>query len=185
MNYYQLLNYYFLRLVLLGCITCSMAFAQVVDLSGKAGNPLKSAKIIVLIFIRTDCPISNRYAPEIKRLAEKYQSRNLKFFLVYPGTDQSPELIKKHLVAFAFQVEAVRDPQLQLVKSLSVSVTPEAVVLKEGQMIYRGRIDNRFVGFGKMRTAPTLHDLEQVLEAVRQGKTVTKKTTKAIGCFIS
>ncbi len=185
MNFYQQLNIYFFQLVVLGCLTCCAGLSQIVDLSGKPIEPLKSAKVVVLIFVSTDCPISNRYAPEIKRLITKYQNQSTKFFLVYPGKDQAPAFIKKHLKEFALNVEAVRDPQLQLVKSLGVTVTPEAVVWTQGRMMYRGRIDNRFVAFGKMRAAPTSHDLEQMLEAIGKRKTVAKKRTKAIGCFIS
>ncbi len=164
---------------------CNSVSGQAVDLSGKATKPLKSANTVVLIFVKNDCPISNRYAPEIKRLTEKYQSHKIKFFLVYPGADQAPEVIKKHQTEFTFEVEALRDPKLQFIKSLGVSVTPEAVVWQRGRMMYRGRIDNRFVAFGKMRPAPTSHDLEMVLEAISKGKAVSKKVTKAIGCFIS
>ena len=56
---------------------------------------------------------------------------------------------------------------------------------KKWQMVYRGRIDDRYVAFGKMRPAPTVRDLEQVLEAIIAGKEVKTKVTKAVGCFIS
>ena len=166
-------------------LTCLSAFAQVVDESENSRASLKSAKTVVLIFVRTDCPISNRYAPELKRLAEKYKSEKVKFFLIYSGTEQTAELIKKHQSEFALVMEALRDPQQKIAKEFGVTVTPECVVWQQGKLIYRGRIDNRFVAFGKMRVAPTSHDLEQILEAVGKGKTVTKKITKAIGCFIS
>ena len=182
---FQRLHFYCFRLALLGYLTCCAALAQIVDLSGKPIEPLKSTKVVVLIFVRTDCPISNRYAPEIKRLAEKYQSEKIKFFLVYSGAEQTTEFIIKHHNEFALKLEAVCDPQLKFAKKLGMTVTPEAVVWAQNRLMYRGRIDNRFVAFGKMRAVPTSHDLENILTAVSQGKTVTKKITKAIGCFIS
>jgi peroxiredoxin len=159
------------------------AFAQVTDLAGKAVEPLKTqgATTVVLIFVRTDCPISNRYAPEIQRLADKYQAT---FYLVYPGADETVEAIQKHRKEYHYELEALRDPQHQLVKTAGVKVTPEVAVFRQGKLLYRGRIDNRFVAFGKMRPAPTSRDLQQVLEALRKGKPVTKRTTSAIGCFI-
>ncbi len=185
MNNFSRVNFNFFSLFLFCFFACRVASAQVVDESEKFRAPLKSANSVVLIFVRTDCPISNRYAPELKRLAEKYKSEKVKFFLVYSGTEQSAEFIKKHQSEFALPMEALRDPQLKLAKELGVSVTPEAVVWQQGKLVYRGRVDNRFVAFGKMRAAPTSHDLENVLEAVSKGKTVAKKITKAIGCFIS
>jgi thiol-disulfide isomerase/thioredoxin len=183
MNFQQL-HFYFLRFVLL-IIAATSVLAQVVDLLDNASDPLKSAKVVVLIFVRTDCPISNRYAPELKRLAEKYKSEKMKFFLVYSGSEQTAELIKKHQAEFGLTLEAWRDPQLKFAKEFGVTVTPECIVWQQGKLMYRGRIDNRFVAFGKMRDVPTSHDLEDILEAVSHGKIVTKKITKAIGCFIS
>jgi thiol-disulfide isomerase/thioredoxin len=162
------------------------AFAQVLDLAGKVVEPLKiqGDKTIVLIFVRTDCPISNRYAPEINRLAEKYAAANVKLYLIYPGADETVETIRKHRTDYDYKLEALRDPQHQLVKTTGVKVTPEVAVFRADKQLYRGRIDNRFVAFGKMRPAPTTRDLQQVLEALRKGKPVTKRTTSAIGCFI-
>ncbi len=41
-----------------------------------ATAPLSAAEPIrVLVFTTTDCPISNRYAPEIQRLAAKFSER--------------------------------------------------------------------------------------------------------------
>jgi hypothetical protein len=159
--------------------------AQVTDLSGKAVEPLKTqgANAIVLLFVRTDCPISKRYTPEIKRLAEKFATS--KFYLIYPGADESAEMIKQHHQDYDYKLEALRDPQHELVKTTGVKVTPEVAVYVAGTLVYRGRIDDRVAAFGKLRPAPTVRDLEEVLDAISKGKAVTKKTTTAIGCYIS
>src|SRR5271154_4950286 len=42
---------------------------SVLDLTGKARDPFTSqVRARVFIFVRTDCPITNRYAPELARL---------------------------------------------------------------------------------------------------------------------
>src|SRR5205809_1032070 len=53
------------------------AQSSVQDLSGAPIDPLQFApgKITVLVFVRTDCPISNRYAPTIKRLSAAYADK--------------------------------------------------------------------------------------------------------------
>ena len=58
----------------------------VLDLEGRAVDPLDApgATAVVLIFTRTDCPISNRYAPEVRRLYERFHDRGVRFWLVYP-----------------------------------------------------------------------------------------------------
>jgi hypothetical protein len=64
-------------------------------------------------------------------------------------------------------------------------VTPEvAVFSSQGKMIYHGRIDDRFVEFGRMRPAPTTHELEDAIAAVMAGKAVPNPSAPAVGCAI-
>jgi len=138
----------------------------------------------VYVFTTTDCPISNRYAPEIKRLAAKFEGQ-AKFVLVYPVPSDSPELIREHKKRFAYSIESIRDTDQKLVKTTHVSITPEVAVMKGDQLLYRGRIDDRYVELGKERPAPTKRDLEDALAAIVAGKSVASRETRAIGCILS
>jgi AhpC/TSA family len=175
-------------MALVGVSASASAQSRLLDLNGQEVDPLQAghAKAIVIIFIRTDCPISNRYAPEVRRLHEKFASVGVAFWLVYPDAGESVEVIRQHLNEYGYRLNALRDPHHALVKMTGVRVTPEAAVFVAGRLVYRGRIDNRFVAFGKTRPAPTAHDLEEVLDAIRKGRTpATEITTPAVGCFIS
>ena len=157
------------------------------DLDGRQVEPLraKDARAIVFIFIRTDCPLSNRYAPEVRRLHDKFAKSGVRFWLVYPDQGESGEIIRNHIKEYEYRLSALRDPEHNLVKITGAQVTPEAAVfLPGGRMVYRGRIDDRYVALGKAKPAPTTRDLEQVLEAILEGRQITNKTTAAIGCFI-
>jgi hypothetical protein len=70
------------------------------------------------------------------------------------------------------------------VKRAGVRTTPEAAVFVGGQLVYRGRIDDRFVDFGKMRAEAAQHDLEEVLAGIVAGKIPRYRETRAIGCAI-
>ena len=171
-----------------GCGKGTSSALTVFDLSGHRVDPFDAAdaKAIVFIFVATECPISNRYAPEIRRLSEKFARSGVKFWLVYPDPDISPDAIRKHLKEFNLSPDAVRDPQHDLVKLSQVRVTPEAAVFLPGRrLVYHGRIDNRYADFGKERPEATQHELETVLEAILQGKPVPYATTRAVGCYIS
>lgn len=169
-----------------GVADVSSAQLRLLDLSGQAVDPLQAdkGKAVVVLFIRTDCPISNRYAPEVRRLYEKFAANGVTFWLVYPDPDETVEMIRQHIKEYDYHLGALRDPGHALVKMTGVRVTPEAAVFLSRRLVYRGRIDNRYVAFGKARPAPTIHDLEQVLETILKGKTITNETTTAIGCFI-
>lgn len=140
--------------------------------------------LTVYVFTTTDCPISNRYAPEIQRLAAKFTD-TAKFILVYPVPTDTPSMIEAHRRTFAYQMPFVRDVRQELVRKTGVTVTPEVAVMSGGRLLYRGRIDDRYIEFGKDRAAPSRHDLEAALEAAIAGKPIAQKETRAIGCFIS
>ena len=144
-----------------------------------------TALITVLVFTTTDCPISNRYAPEIQRLASRFDGK-VQFKLVYPVPADDDTRIREHIRKFGYTFEWARDTNQQLVKQTGVSVTPEVAVFNtSGKMVYRGRIDDRYIAFGKDRPQPTVRDLERSLEAVLAGKAVPVAQTHAIGCILS
>lgn len=172
------------------CATTAAAQpAQVVDLDGRSVDPLQPAagrRATVLIFTATDCPISNRYAPEVRRLHETFASQGVRFALVYANAADQPDAIRQHVTTFGYPVEAVRDPGHALVRRAAATVTPEAAVFDQrGQLVYHGRIDDRYVDFGVDRPAPTTRDLHNVLAAIIDGAPVPVAATRAVGCFIS
>jgi hypothetical protein len=146
-------------------------------------NPVIAA---VLIFVSADCPVSNRYAPEIQRLYKEFSPKGIRFTLVYPNPSDDIEVIAKHLSDYGLPSITERDPTHLLVKKARATVTPEAVVLDNtDRIIYRGRIDDRFVELGRERPAATRHDLRNALDAVLAGKAVSPAQTQAVGCFIA
>ena len=161
-----------------------------VNLAGQPVDPFADpkAKVIVFLFIRADCPISNRYAPEVGRLFQEFASPSLPFHLVYVDPSETSQEIREHLRDYGYHGQALRDNEHSLVKITGVTVTPEAAVFVPGpsgwRMVYRGRIDDQYVDFGKTRPAPTTHDLEEVLQAIVRGRTMATQTTRAVGCFI-
>jgi hypothetical protein len=147
--------------------------------------PLSAAEPIrVLVFTTTDCPISNRYAPEIQRLAAKFSGKAT-FVLVYPVPADSPDVIREHHQKFGYSIESIRDTGHQLVKQSGVTVTPEVAVMAGVRMVYRGRIDDRYIELGRDRIKATRHDLEDALDALIAGKPVAQSETQAIGCFLA
>src|ERR1700753_2331444 len=75
--------------------------ASAVDLNGAAVDPLRASgeKIVVLVFVRVDCPISNRYAPTIQEIERRVKLENagrVAFWLVYPDRSESAEQIRRH-----------------------------------------------------------------------------------------
>ena len=165
------------------------AVRGVFDLDGRPIDPLAvptDTRAHVLVFTTTDCPISNRYAPEIQRLAAAYRERGVAFWLVYPVPGDTSDKIRTHAAQFGFQLPIARDTRAELVRHAAVTVTPEvAVITAGGAVAYRGRVDDRYVDFGRDRPAPTTRDLDQALTNLLAGRAIEPKTTRAVGCILS
>ena len=157
------------------------------NLSGKRLNPLAEGDpASVFLFLRSDCPISNRYAPEMRRLHESFSPRGVRFWLVYVDPQEKPESIQRHAQEYQVPGEILRDSHHNLVRLTGARVTPEAAVFDAGgSLVYRGRIDDRYPDFGKARAKPNRRDLMLALESVLQGEPVAEPETRAVGCFIA
>ncbi len=138
----------------------------------------------VLLFILADCPIANKFAPEISRIMKLYESNGVHFTVVHVDTNLSPEAAKRHAKEYGLDCTLVLDPTHSLAKRAGATVSPEAVVIAEkGQIVYRGRIDDRAVDYGKFRPEPKQLDLRVTLDLVLMGKPVKVLRTKAVGCI--
>lgn len=184
---------YFLAVLLPALIMVAKAPAQTEahgyaeDLKGKAVDPfdLASGHPTVLLFVRTDCPISNRYAPLLRKLSEKYRG-SVNFWLVYPDRAETAVQIRSHQQDFHYTIPALRDVHLSLVKRAQATITPEAAVFDPaGNLIYHGRIDNWYESPGRSRLAATSHELEDGIAAALSGRPMTPDHAGAVGCYIS
>jgi thiol-disulfide isomerase/thioredoxin len=157
------------------------------NLAGNPVDPLKSAsgKVVVLVFVRTDCPISNRYAPTIQKLSAEHEGKAT-FWLVYPSKSESAEVIRKHEREYGYKIPALRDPQHVLVKESMVQITPEVAVFDaQRHLVYHGRIDNLYEDIGRARSVATAHELDDAISAALSGKSLDVSATHGVGCYIS
>ncbi len=184
------------RVLLLGWVALGLGAAApagapadvvVPALDGTLAAPLAPADDVeatVLLFVMSDCPISNRYAPEVRRIHDAFAGR-VAFWLVYVDADRPVADLAEHRASFGYPFTAVRDAEGALAAAAGATVTPEAAVWDAaGRLVYRGRIDDRFVSFGVTRAAPTTRDLHGVLERIVAGERVPFQETRAIGCYI-
>lgn len=160
----------------------SLAFLALCGLS----FALAPHAVEVFLFVRTDCPITNRYAPELRRIAKEFQGRSVAFYLVYPDLSENKRAIENHMAEYGFPGTPLRDPDGRLEKKSHATTAPEAAVFDAaGNLKYHGRIDNRYVSPGVARSSATVHDLEDAISSVLAGKPVAHPETQAVGCSLS
>lgn len=169
------------------CSGAATADLELTDLSGTQLRPLdtKIHKATVLVFVWHTCPVANAYAPEIEKIYNDYKDREVALYLIQTDPDLKLEKAKKHANDYAFSMPVIIDRKHELVKHVGAKMTPEAaVLLPDGKLVYRGRIDDRQAALGRRRAAASEHDLRNTLDAILAGKKLVPRTTKAVGCYI-
>ena len=141
-------------------------------------------QIRVDIFLSIECPISNRYVPELNRLANTYQPRGIAFCAYFPEPGLTQIRLDQWAKDFAIQFPVVLDTKARQARSTGATLTPEAAIFKASRLLYRGRIDDRYVSWGKSRPEPSHRDLAETLDQLLAGKQPAPRFTKAWGCFI-
>ncbi|MBV8728593.1 MAG: redoxin domain-containing protein [Acidobacteriia bacterium] len=143
-------------------------------------------KAVVLLFVSTDCPLSNRYVPDMNRLASAYTARGVVFYAVQGDATVPLNEVRTHVREFGYTFPYLLDPEESLAAFTGATATPEAAVISPlGDMLYLGRLDNRLEDFGKERVQVTEFDLRDALDAILAGKPVLHPRTKALGCAIT
>ena len=164
------------RLTLVSALVLLASFAQ--------SQPVTRAT--AYIFTTTDCPIANRYAPEIQRLHRLFSPRGITFRLVYVNPREREAAITAHAQKFGFAMAREHDVTHALVKRFGITVTPEtAVVDAHDRIVYRGRIDDRYAEVGVDRQRATQHEFQDALDALTTGEPVRIPTAPAVGCFVA
>lgn len=161
------------------------------------GAPIRSlarpgVRVVVLVFAASDCPISNRYIPEIARLAREFSPQGVRFWWVYPNADDTASVVEQHNRDFSIPetpaMGTLLDAKQTMVAMAHATTTPEAAIfLVEGSQlreVYNGRIDDRYISLGQERPQPEHHDLEAAIAAALAGKPIPQPAGRPVGCSI-
>lgn len=145
------------------------------------------AKVVVLFFTGTGCPIARKSGSTLKGLRNQFADRGVAVWLVntYAGDtagDARKEAGELGLWGFTY----LRDPGQGVALALGVERTAEVVAIEtEGwRVIYQGAVDDRFAE-GAERPAPRQRFLEDALNAHLAGQPVAVARTPARGCRIT
>lgn len=163
------------------------------DLKGQPITRLTmpGTQAVVLFFAATDCPICNRYIPEIQTLERKYSAQHVVVWYVYPNPGETSAGVRQHEADYGAEAHVLMDRKHTLVKFAHVVITPEVALLIPDhsgpipfRVVYRGRIDNRYIQLGEQRPKPTQFDLERAINDELQHRPVQGPDGPPVGCWI-
>lgn len=168
----------------------SLVLAASLEVTGVRGERLRpfepAGAANVLVFLATDCPVSNGYAPEVQRVCAAYGARGVQCVLVYEDPGLTAAAARAHLAEYRYgTMTAALDSDGRVAARAGATVTPEvAIVDRLGTVRYRGRIDNKYVAIGRERRTVTVHDLTDALDAVLANRPVAMSHTEPVGCVL-
>ena len=145
----------------------------------------QNAKAVVILFLGTECPVSNAYVPTLAALHQKYAPRGVVFVGVNSNHQDDGPAIARHAREFAIPFAVLQDADLAVADRLQARRVPEAFVLDGSLTVrYRGRIDDQ-IGKDVRRSRATRNDLAEALAEVLAGQPVSRPVTEVVGCPIT
>lgn len=152
------------------------------DYNGKefSLSDFKDSKAIVILFIATECPISNDYNQRMSELYSEYREKNIAFVGINSNKQESVGDIRTHAKKNDLDFVILKDEKNVIADRFKASFTPEIYVLSpDYDLLYHGRIDDSR-NAEKIKTS----DLKNALNEILDGKPVSVTKTKAFGCTI-
>lgn len=141
--------------------------------------------LTVFVFLSPTCPLCQDYSLTLNRISKRFATLGVKMFGVFQDSIFEPYEMKQYRNGWHISFPLIIDRSASLRKELQATITPEAVLVDgQGQILYRGRVDNWAYRLAARRQVVTEHDLTNAIESAIHGKPIKVKRTKAIGCYI-
>lgn len=141
----------------------------------------------VYFFLLDECKICKDYGPEFNDYFDQYASDKIQFVGIFPNFSSKKENIKNFKDKYGVEFKLKTDYFKKLSNKLGANVLPEVFVYDHDNdvVVYRGRIDDRYVSIAKRKRVIKHYDLKEVLDNISLGKKIKSKRTEAIGCLIN
>lgn len=145
---------------------------------------LKDAKVVVVTFVGTECPLAKLYGPKLAKFAKDYESKGVSFLAIDSNVQDSLSAIAAYARVHEISFPVLKDLSNRVADQFSAERTPTVYVLDgERKIRYTGRIDDQY-GIGFQKDKARERELVAALDEVLAGKKVTKEITEPQGCFI-
>lgn len=154
------------------------------DLNGEA-LPAPRQRLVA-VFLDPECPVANGYIPVLNALAADFGREDFCFVGVYTDPNVDLARLQRHAREYQIKFDLVDDRTQTFARHTGATYSAEAVVLAvNGDVLYRGRIDDRVGSDGFSRPAPKRHDLREVLTRLAAGERGPFPGVPGFGCSLA
>ncbi len=140
-------------------------------------SKFESGQYLCVISYSSECPIAKSYIKTIQSLHRRYKDK-VTFCLLNPGVGGKS--------ISGLQDCVFHDPQLFICNRYGIKVYPQVVVVNclTRKVMYGGKIDDRAVSLGMVKSKATIPYLEMALSQLVERGVVHVQSNEAIGCFV-
>jgi len=159
---------------------------QLQDSTGKeiALSDFPDRRVVVVLFMGTDCPLVKIYMPKLMAFAEEFAERGVAFLAIDSNLQDSRSELADFAQTYSCNFPILKDPENHIADQFGAQRTPEVFVLDDHRKIrYCGRIDDQY-GVGYKRPEPKRYDLQIAVEELLAGEPVSQTHGEAVGCLI-
>ncbi len=149
----------------------------------------KDAKGFIVVFTCNTCPYAVAYEDRVEALNKKYASKGYPVIAIMPNnTDVKPvdkfECMQARAKAKGFTFPYLIDEGQKIYPQYGATKTPHVYILKKtkkgNEVMYIGAIDDNY----QDASAVNKKYVENAVDALLDGKEISEKKTRAIGCSI-
>jgi peroxiredoxin len=156
------------------------------DAAGKqhALADLANAKLVVVAFLGTECPLAKLYGPRLEQLAAEYADRGVRVIGIDSNVQDSPDEIATYAREHGLSFPILKDTGNVVADQFGAVRTPEVFLLDDKRMTrYHGRIDDQY-STAVQKANVGRRDLAVAIDELLAGKDVSQAELSAPGCFV-
>lgn len=150
-------------------------------------NDFRGRKALLVVFMCNHCPYVKHVAPELARLADEYQRREVGVVGISSNDitahpDDAPDKMKIEAAQQGYHFPYLYDADQKVASAYRAACTPDFYLFDaDFKLIYRGQLDDTRP---KQGAVPTGKDLRAALDALLAGKAQPQPQRPSIGCNI-
>jgi peroxiredoxin len=142
---------------------------------------LTKSKAVAVVFVATQCPVSNAYNTRMAALGKEYAAKGIPLVGINSNKTEPAAEVRAHAEKHGFTFPVLKDDGNKIADAYGATKTPEVYLLDpKGNLLYHGRIDENQDDPRGVKSP----DLRNALDAVLSGRPVPVVETKAFGCTI-
>jgi peroxiredoxin len=141
---------------------------------------------LLVMFICRHCPFVVHVQDELARIGHDYKGRDIGIVAISSNDaathpDDAPDSLAAQARQVGFSFPYLYDEEQNTARAFGAVCTPDLFLYADGELVYRGQLDDSRPGNGRPVTG---RDLRDAIDATLAGRAVREPQVPSIGCNI-